>query len=127
MGHGHDHTEILDNLSEQFQPILEGCPQGVYLWLEPGRMVCNEKLAQLFGTTVPDWCQTEDFLARFVDPKDQKMFGENYGKHVGNLQGPVRFRFKAKRKDGTTFNAETDMIPITYEGHPIAYHFVRAV
>jgi hypothetical protein len=29
------------------------------------------------------------------------------------------------RKDGSTFSAETDMIPISYRGHPVAYHFVR--
>jgi hypothetical protein len=29
--------------------------------------------------------------------------------------------------DGSVFHAETDMIPFTFEGHTIAYHFVRRV
>ena len=30
-----------------------------------------------------------------------------------------------KRKDGSTFEAETDMIPLAFGGHTFAYHFVR--
>jgi hypothetical protein len=30
------------------------------------------------------------------------------------------------RKDGSMFQAETDMIPLSYGGHTFAYHFVRA-
>ncbi len=127
MGHDHSHKDLLEDLTTHFQPVLDDCPEGVYLWIDDENMVCNEALAKLFGTTVKDWCATTDFLDRFVDPKDQKMFGENYAKHVGHLQGPVRFKFKAKRKDGKTFNAETDMIPISFGGHVVAYHFVRQV
>jgi PAS domain-containing protein len=90
-------------------------------------MICNEPLAKLFGCTVQEWCDTEDFLGTFVDTKDREMFAQNYAKSIGHLQGPVRFRFKAVRKDGKTFNAETDMIPITFGGHAVAYHFVREV
>lgn len=47
--------------------------------------------------------------------------------HAGAEEGafPITFRFTALRKDGSTFSAETDMIPIAYDGHAIAYHFVR--
>jgi hypothetical protein len=37
----------------------------------------------------------------------------------------VTFRFNALRKDGSTFAAETDMVPIAHDGHMVAYHFVR--
>ena len=45
--------------------------------------------------------------------------------HVAGLRHPVTFRFRGLRKDGSTFAAETDMIPLCWRGHPIAYHFVR--
>ena len=28
---------------------------------------------------------------------------------------------------GSTFEAETDMIPLVWRGYPVAYHFVREV
>jgi hypothetical protein len=39
----------------------------------------------------------------------------------------VTFRFRARRKDGSTFSAETDMIPISWGRHAIAYHFVHQI
>jgi PAS domain S-box-containing protein len=126
-GHDHDHGEMMEELAAHFEPILEESPDGVYLWAGPGHMVCNDKMAKLFGVTPDEFAATDDFLDAFVDPKDQQRFGDTFNKHVGHVAGPVRFRFKAKRKDGKTFDAETDMIPIGFAGHVIAYHFVRKV
>ena len=39
----------------------------------------------------------------------------------------VTFRFRARHADGTYFQAETDIIPFTYGGHTVAYHFMRRV
>jgi hypothetical protein len=55
------------------------------------------------------------------------LFSWNYWNRVQALAFPVTFRFSGVRKDGSTFPAETEMIPLAYGGHPIAYHFVRAV
>jgi len=123
-GHDHDHGDLMAELIEHFEPVLEHCPQGVYIWVDDDNMVCNEPLADLFGCTPDEWA-SKPFLESYVDPKDQEMFANHYGKSIGELQGPVRFKFKAVRADGKTFLAETDMIPITFGGHAVAYHFVR--
>lgn len=126
MGHDHDHADLLEELTAHFQPMLDECPEGVYLWVDDDNMVCNDKLAKMFGYSGPDeWAAVHDFMGAFVDEKDQEMFGKNYSKHVGHLAGPVRFKFKARKKDGSTFQAETDMVPLTFGGHAVAYHFVR--
>lgn len=128
MGHDHDHADLFEELTAHFQPVLDECPEGVYLWVDDENMVCNENLAKMFGYATPeDWANVEDFLGTFVDKADQERFGAHYSKHIGELAGPVRFRFKARRKDGKTFDAETDMVPITFAGHAVAYHFVRKV
>ncbi len=62
-----------------------------------------------------------------MDGPDQQMYAWNYQNRVMSLAFPVTFRFRGRRKDGTTFAAETDMIPISFAGHAIAYHFVRRV
>jgi PAS domain S-box-containing protein len=118
---------IMQALAEQYRPVLEQSPDGVYLWLDESNKICNERLAKLFGYTVEEWCATEPFLESFVAPDDRHTYSWNYQNRVAALAFPVTFRFRGRRKDGSTFAAETDMIPISYEGRAIAYHFVRQV
>jgi len=119
--------DIIRELAEQFRPIMEQSPDGVYLWLDETHKVCNEQLAKLFGFTVEEWSATQPFLDNFVAEEDRRMFSWNYHNRVAALVFPVTFRFRGMRKDGSTFAAETDMIPISYRGEAVAYHFVRQV
>ena len=114
-------------LTEQFRPVMEQSPDGVYLWLDEAHKACNERLANLFGYTVEEWCATEPFLENFVAEEDRGIFSWNYHNRVAALAFPVTFRFRGLRKDGSSFSAETDMIPISYRGHAVAYHFVRQI
>ena len=119
--------DIIRELAEQFRPVMEQSPDGVYLWLDETHKVCNERLAKLFGFTVEQWSATQPFLDNFVAEEDRRMFSWNYHNRVAALAFPVTFRFRGMRKDGSTFPAETDMIPISYGGEVVAYHFVRQV
>ena len=121
------HEDIMLRLAEQFRPILENSPDGVYLWLDEGHQICNERLARMFGCSVEEWCRTQPFLDSFVAEEDRYMFAWNFQNRVAALAFPATFRFRGVRKDGSTFEAETDMIPICWDGHAIAYHFVRAL
>jgi len=53
------------------------------------------------------------------------MFSKMYQSHIANLSSPATFKFNGIKKDGKKVLFETDMIPITFMGHAIAYHFVR--
>jgi PAS domain S-box-containing protein len=121
------HRELIDELEDQYRPILENSPDGVYLWLDEVDKVCNERLASMFGYTVAEWRAAQSFLDTFVAPEDQELYSWNYHNRVAALTYPVTFRFRGVRKDGSTFAAETDMIPICWRGHAVAYHFVRRV
>jgi PAS domain S-box-containing protein len=118
---------MMQELGEHFRPVLESSPDGVYLWMDESNKVCNQRLASMFGYTVEEWQAKEPFLESFVAEDDQGVYSWNYQNRVAALAFPVTFRFTAVRKDGSTFAAETDMIPIAWRGHPVAYHFVRAV
>jgi PAS domain-containing protein len=122
-----EHDELLRELSDQFRPVLERSPDGVYLWLDERHKICSERLAGMFGCTVEEWCAAEPFLESFVAEEDRGLYSWNYHNRVAHLAFPVTFRFTGLRKDGSTFAAETDMIPISYRGHAVAYHFVRRV
>lgn len=121
------HEDLMQNLAEQFRPVFEASPDGVYLWLDETDKLCNERLAALFGYTAAEWSMTAPFLERFVDEDDQQIYAANYQRSVASLTGPTTFRFRGRHKDGSTFPAETDMIPISFGGHAVAYHFVRRV
>ncbi|MEX0832958.1 MAG: PAS domain-containing protein [Actinomycetota bacterium] len=120
-----DHTQALDELAGHLAPIFESSPDGVYIWIDEQHKTCNEKLAEMFGTTVEEWRAAPTFLESFVTEEDRGMFSYNYWNRIVPLAYPATFRFRGIRKDGTIFPAETDMIPLTYRGHTVAYHFVR--
>jgi PAS domain S-box-containing protein len=122
-----DHNGVLQALTDEFRPVLEASLDGVYLWIDDQHKVCNPRLAAMFGYTVAEWAAQTNFLDSFVDEPDQEAYGWNYQHRVAALAYPVTFRFRARRKDGTTFAAETDMIPVTFHQHAVAYHFVRQV
>jgi PAS domain S-box-containing protein len=122
-----DHEQVLSELLEQFLPVFTHSPDGVYLYLDDNHKICNQRMADMFGLTVEEWRKIPNFLDGFVASQDRELFATNYGKHVAALKRPVSFRFHAVRKNGETFLAETEMIPVSWKGHPIAYHFVREI
>ena len=121
------HEQATQELAEHLGPLFEESPDGVYIWLDEANKRCNERLAALFGCTVEGWRATTDFAHTFVADADRGLYVWNYQNRVGPLAFPVTFRFQGRRLDGSTFEAETDMIPLTYGGHTFAFHFVRAL
>jgi PAS domain S-box-containing protein len=121
------HEVATKELGEHLRPIFESSPDGVYVWLDEEHWTCNDALASMFGYTRDELENSPGFLQRLVHQDDQGMFSWNYWNRVQTLAFPVTLRFQAVRKDGSTFAAETDMIPLTYGGHTFAYHFVRNV
>lgn len=122
-----EREEVVRELFEQFRPVFEGSPDGVYLWLDEAHKVCNERLAEMFGYSMEEWSEAEPFLDTFVAEEDRAIYSWNYHNRVSALAFPVTFRYRALRKDGSTFAAETDMIPISHRGYAVAYHFVRRI
>ena len=122
-----EREQVMRELAEQFSPVMEQSLDGVYLWLDEANKTCNQRLADLFGFTVEEWRKAEPFLDNFVAEEDRALYSWNYHNRVAALAFPVTFRFRGLRKDGSTFAAETDMIPISYRGYAVAYHFVRRV
>ena len=121
------HDDVIPQLAEHLRPIFEQSPDGVYVWLDEEHWTCNERLASMFGYTVEELTNTPYMLQRLVSEEDQGNMSWNYWNRVQERAFPVTYRFRGVRKDGTMFQAETDMIPFTYGGHTVAYHFMRSV
>ncbi len=121
------HEQILREMEEQLGPLFEQSPVGVYLYVTDVHKICNERMAQMHGMTVEEWRNTSTFLNDFIAEEDRQTYARNYQHHVAGLRHPITFRFRGLRKDGSTFAAETDMIPLCWRGHAVAYHFVREI
>ena len=122
------HDEATRQLASHLEPIFGASPDGVYVWLDEQHWVCNENFARIFGYgSADELTDTAYLLQRLVHEDDQANFSWNYWNRVRALAFPASFRFRGVRKDGTEFQAETDMIPLAFGGHTFAYHFVRQV
>ena len=127
MAEEHEHVKILKELSEQFQPLFEKSPEGIYLYIDEVHKICNERLANMFGLTVKEWESMEGFVNKHADGEDVELIVDNYNMHIHQTLTPTRFRFTGVRKDESKFKAETDMIPFPWRGEMLAFHFVREV
>ena len=127
MSDEHEHVTILKELSEQFQPLFQESPDGIYIYIDEVHKICSERFARMFGLTVADWQAMEGFVNKHAAQADQELIINNYNQHIHQKLTPVRFRFKALRKDGSAFQAEVDMIPFPWRGEMLALHFVREV
>ena len=121
------HDEVIPQLAEHLRPMFDSSPGGVYIWLAEGPWTCHETLGGRFGCSVEELENAPGFLQRLCHEDDQGVISWNYWNRVQALAFPVTLRFRGVRKDGSVFGCETDMIPMTYGGHTIAYHFVRNV
>lgn len=121
------HEDVIPQLVDHLRPIFESSPDGVYVWLDEHHWACNERLAGLFGHTAAELENTPQFLNRFVHEDDQGIVSWNYWNRVQELAFPVTFRFRGIHRDGSIIPMETEMIPLAYGGHTVAYHFVRRV
>ena len=121
------HDTALAELAAHLQPVMEESPDGVYIWLDEAPMACNQQFADLFGYTVEDVAKQGSFLSTFIEPEDREAYALHYQNRVAAVSFPVTFRFRGLHQNGSSFVAETDMIPLSYGGHIFAYHFVRKV
>ena len=123
----HEHVKILKELAEQFQPMFQKSPDGIYIYIDEVHKICNERLAKMFGLSVAEWEAMEGFVNKHVAEEDQALFINSYNEHVHQKLTPVTLRFKGLRKDGSTFKGETDLIPLPWRGEMLALQFVREV
>ena len=117
----------LNELAAHLRPVFESLDGGVYLYLDARRKVCNEQLARMYGRTVEEWSSVEDFQETFVAEDDRPAYCDIYGRTVRRFDWPSPYRFRGLRSDGSTFQAEALVVPLTFKGRTFAYHFVRAL
>lgn len=124
--HGHSHHDLLLDLAAEMQPLLEESEQAIYVYFDDAEKVCNENFAKLLGYDSPEeWAKTEgSFPTLFVDPKSHDTLIDAYQNAMNNMKAST-LNVRWKKKSGETLDSTVILVPISYQGHLFALHFVE--
>ena len=118
------HEELVEGFHNQLKEIFDFSKQGIYLYLDDNHKVCNKKFAEMQGFSSPEeWAKVENPLEVGVDQLSQNTVASAYRDAVEKLVGS-KIDVKLKKKTGSTFNASVIMVPVAYQGHMFALHFI---
>jgi len=119
------HKDALKLVREQLAEIFDESGQSVYIYLDETNKVCNERFATLLGYgSAAEWAAVkEGFAEVFVSPRDRQVLVSAYQNAMSSLVGStvsIRWRKKKGGEVGTT----TILVPLVFQGHRMALHFI---
>jgi len=119
------HEELIRNLSAQLQEILQSSEQAIYIYLDDAHKVCNQNFANLLGYASPDeWAQvTDPFPQVFVAENSQETLVSAFQRAMQQKTGST-MSITWKKKDQDTVDTTVILVPISFEGHLFALHFI---
>ena len=122
----HSHEVIMNGVREQLADIFDESEQSVYLYPDDANKACNKRFASLLGYSSPtEWAKVErSFPEVFVQPKDRRTLVKAYESAMNSLVGST-ISIKWKKKGGGEVATTTILVPIVYEGHRMALHFIK--
>lgn len=122
----HDsHEAIMKGVREQLADVFDESQQSVYVYLDDSNKACNKRFASLLGYASPtEWAKVDQsFPEAFVHPKDRRTLVKAYEEAMNKMVGST-ISIKWKEKGGGEVPATTILVPIVYEGHRLALHFI---
>jgi hypothetical protein len=122
------HEGLIGGLQEQLKPVLEASTQPMYGYLDDNHMFCNAKFAKLLGYgSKEEWANagTGSFLNAFVVKESQQALQKAFQDATEHMAGSL-IKIAWKRKDGAAIEAPVILVPISYNGHIFALHFITA-
>jgi hypothetical protein len=125
MTHEQEHHEaLISGISRQMKSILDSSQQAIYIYLDDIHKVCNAKCATLMGYQSPEeWAKVEDSFPEFVDPGSQTTLVNAYQLAMEKMI-PSSIKVTWRKKTGGTVATTVIMVPIAYEDHLFALHFI---
>lgn len=128
MGLGADapdrHAGIIAGVVAQLAPVLEGSPQGIYVYLADAHKACNQRFASLLGYASPaDWDRPASFTEQYVDRSSQRALVAAY-QHAMQHQVAATIDVTWVRVDGAPLPTSVMLVPFAFDGALLALHFV---
>ena len=121
------HEELVSGLYEQLRPVMEHSTQGVYLYLDDTHNVFNDRLAKMLGYSsgVEMKKNAKDSpLDAFIEVKSHKIVVNAFRNAVEKMAGAT-LSVTLKKKSGGKIAMIMIIIPISYNGHLFALHFLH--
>lgn len=121
------HEEFIRGLREQLALILESSEQAIYVYLDDKHKFCNRKFAQLLGyASADEWEKLEGpFPETMVDQVSRHGLVAAYQMAMEKMVGSTS-TITWKKKTGETVKSTMILVPIAYQGHLFALHFISA-
>lgn len=117
-------AELVNDLYEQYRQVMELSSDAMFIYLDDEHKVCNKNLADMWGYTKEEWSKQAPYLRNFVAQQDQFTVAQHYVNSRSRFKS-VRFQFLARRKDGSVFDVDKAMTPISYKGQFAILNLVR--
>ena len=119
------HEDLIFRIAKEYKDILNGSNQGIYIYLDDTHKVCNKKFSDLLNYSSPDeWAKiTTPFPDTFVKEDSQSDLVSAYANAMQEEDASTN-KITWKTKDGNYIDTEVILVPITFEGHLLALHFI---
>ena len=117
------HEQLIADISEEFKEIFEKSPQGIYIYLDDAHKTCNKKFAKMLGyKSVKEWMDT-DTPVEDVEKTSRDLVINAYFEAMSKGTG-ASFDMKFKSRKGKSGKAGIILVPISFQGHNFALHFI---
>ena len=118
------HEALISGISKQMKSILDSSQQAIYIYLDDIHKLCNAKYASLLGYRSPEeWAELVDPLQATVVQGSQETLVKAYNQAMEKLI-PSTIQVTWKKKTGGTVGTTVVLVPIAYDDHLFALHFI---
>jgi PAS domain S-box-containing protein len=118
------HEDLVNGFHNQLKQIFDSSEQAIYLYLDDNHKTCNNKFATLLGYASPEeWGKVDNMLEKNVEKSSQEVVIAAYRDAMEKLVGS-NIDVKMKTNSGRVLNVSVIMVPVAYQGHIFALHFI---
>ena len=118
------HEELVNGFYNQLKQVFDSSEQSIYLYLDDNHKVCNKRFANLLGYASPEeWASVENMLEANVDKSSRQIVAAAYENAMNKLVGSG-IDVRVKTNAGNIVDVSVIMVPVAYQGHLFAMHFI---
>jgi hypothetical protein len=122
---GHSHEGLVSGLYKQMKPVFDNSEQAMYLYLDDVHKVCNKRFADLLGYDSPKaWAAVDEpFPMAFVTSRSRRTLVSAYQDAIERFVASV-LNVTWQTKSGGSVDTQVILVPVVYEGHVFALHYI---
>ena len=121
------HEELVKGLYDQMKMIFDSSEQPVLVYLDDNHKACNSKFAAMLGYKSPqEWANIQGVLDPYVAEKSHDALQTAYWDSMKKMIGST-IQVTWKKKGGGTVDSAVILVPMAFQGHLFAVHFVSKI